>query len=92
MQANRIPSTSLSQAQAMQLDVENAVSRLPQVAYVFSKTGTAEIATDPMPPNLSDTFIMLKPRRPSGRIRHSRRTTCSSRSKPPCQRTSRQQL
>ena len=61
MQALRIPSVSLSQSQAMQLDVERAVSRFPQVAYVFSKTGTAEMAADPMPPNASDTFIMLKP-------------------------------
>ncbi len=61
MQANRIPSTSLTQSQAMQLDLENAIRALPQVDYVFSKTGTADIATDPMPPNLTDTFIMLKP-------------------------------
>ena len=61
MHAIRIPSTSLAQAQAMQLEVENKVSALPQVAFVFSKTGTAEIASDPMPPNASDTFIMLKP-------------------------------
>ncbi|KAF2991959.1 CusA/CzcA family heavy metal efflux RND transporter [Methylocystis sp. MJC1] len=61
MQANRIPSTSLTQSQAMQIDVENAIRKLPQVDYVFSKTGTAEVATDPMPPNLTDTFIMLKP-------------------------------
>ena len=61
MHALRIPSTSLTQAQAMQLDVERKVSALPQVAFVFSKTGTAEIASDPMPPNASDTFIILKP-------------------------------
>lgn len=61
MQANRIPSTSLTQSQAMQLDIENTIRKLPQVDYVFSKTGTAEVATDPMPPNLTDTFIMLKP-------------------------------
>ncbi|PPD46613.1 MAG: CusA/CzcA family heavy metal efflux RND transporter [Methylocystis sp.] len=61
MQANRIPSTSLTQSTAMQLDIENAIRALPQVDYVFSKTGTAEVATDPMPPNLTDTFIMLKP-------------------------------
>jgi cobalt-zinc-cadmium resistance protein CzcA len=60
MHAIRIPSTSLAQAQAMQLEVENKVSALPQVAFVFSKTGTAEIASDPMPPNASDTFIILK--------------------------------
>jgi cobalt-zinc-cadmium resistance protein CzcA len=62
MHALRIPSTSLAQSQAMQIDVEKAVSALPQVAFVFSKTGTAEIATDPMPPNAADTFIMFKPR------------------------------
>ncbi len=61
MHALRIPSTSLTQSQAMQLDLEKAVSALPQVAYVFSKTGTAETASDPMPPNASDTFIILKP-------------------------------
>jgi cobalt-zinc-cadmium resistance protein CzcA len=61
MHALRIPSTSLAQSQAMQMDVEKAVSALPQVAYVFSKTGTAEIASDPMPPNAADTFIILKP-------------------------------
>jgi len=61
MHALRIPSTSLVQAQAMQSDVETKVSALPQVAFVFSKTGTAEIASDPMPPNASDTFIILKP-------------------------------
>jgi cobalt-zinc-cadmium resistance protein CzcA len=61
MHALRIPSTSLAQAQAMQLDVERTVSTMPQVALVFSKTGTAEIASDPMPPNASDTFIILKP-------------------------------
>jgi heavy metal efflux system protein len=61
MQANRIPSASLTQSQAMQLQVEKAIVEQPQVAYAFSKTGTAEVATDPMPPNLTDTFIMLKP-------------------------------
>ena len=34
---------------------------LPEVAFVFSKTGTAEMATDPMPPSASDTFVILKP-------------------------------
>ena len=62
MHALRIPSTSLAQAQAMQLDVERKISALPEVAFVFSKTGTAEIASDPMPPNATDTFIILKPR------------------------------
>lgn len=61
MHAMRIPSTSLTQSQAMQFDVERVVSQFPEVAFVFSKTGTAEMATDPMPPNVSDTFIIFKP-------------------------------
>lgn len=61
MHALRIPSTSLTQSQTMQFDVERAISALPQVALVFSKTGTAEMASDPMPPSASDTFIILKP-------------------------------
>ncbi len=61
MHALRVPSTSLTQSQSMQLAVEKTVSALQQVAYVFSKTGTAEIGADPMPPNASDTFVILKP-------------------------------
>jgi cobalt-zinc-cadmium resistance protein CzcA len=60
MQAMRIPSTSLTQSQIMQFDVEKAVSGFKEVAFVFSKTGSAEMASDPMPPNATDTFIILK--------------------------------
>ncbi len=60
MHALRIPGTSLGQAQAMQLEVEKTVGAFREVAFVFSKTGTAEMASDPMPPNASDTFIILK--------------------------------
>jgi cobalt-zinc-cadmium resistance protein CzcA len=62
MHAMRIPSTGISQSAEMQLDVERALRAFPEVDFVFSKTGTAEVASDPMPPNVSDTFIMLKPR------------------------------
>ncbi|MCC7292780.1 MAG: CusA/CzcA family heavy metal efflux RND transporter [Phycisphaerales bacterium] len=62
MHAMRIPSTALTQAGLMQADVERCVASQPEVAFVYSKTGTAEMATDPMPPNVSDTFIILKPR------------------------------
>ena len=58
----RIPGTSVDQAQAMQFRAEQAIARLPEVRFVFSKTGTAELASDPMPPNISDTFIIMKPR------------------------------
>ena len=61
LHAIRIPSTSLSQSTAMQLDLEKTVATFPEVAYVFSKTGTAELASDPMPPNVSDAFVILRP-------------------------------
>jgi cobalt-zinc-cadmium resistance protein CzcA len=61
MHAMRIPSTGITQSQTMQSQVEKLVSSVPEVAFVFSKTGTAEMASDPMPPNVSDTFIILKP-------------------------------
>ncbi len=62
IQAVRIPSTSLSQATEMQFALERTIGALPEVAFVFSKTGTAELAADPMPPNVTDTFVILKPR------------------------------
>ena len=62
MHAMRIPSTGIEQSTRMQLHVENAVKTMPEVEVVFSKTGTADIATDPMPPSVSDTFIIFKPR------------------------------
>jgi cobalt-zinc-cadmium resistance protein CzcA len=61
MHAMRIPNTSLSESQDMQFRVERTISKFKEVAFVFSKTGTAEMASDPMPPSVSDTFIILKP-------------------------------
>jgi cobalt-zinc-cadmium resistance protein CzcA len=60
--AIRIPGTGLEQSSAMQLEVERALGAFPEVAAVFSKTGTADIASDPMPPNVSDTFVIVRPR------------------------------
>lgn len=62
VQALRVPGTSVQQAQIMQSRLEKSIAQLPEVAVVFSKTGTAELASDPMPPNISDTFIIMKPR------------------------------
>ena len=61
-QVASIPSTSLEQKLEMQIQVEELVAEAPQVQFVFSKTGTAEVASDPMPPNNSDIFIIMKPR------------------------------
>ncbi len=60
--AMRIPSTSVTQSTSMQFDVERTISEFPEVAFVYSKTGTAEMAFDPMPPSVSDTFVIFKPR------------------------------
>ena len=62
IQALRIPATSVQQSQAMQVPIERLLARQPEVKLVFSKTGTAELASDPMPPNATDTFVILKPR------------------------------
>ena len=62
-QVLRVPGTSVEQSQAMQFRVERAISAIPEVKFVFSKTGTAELASDPMPPNISDTFIIMKDRK-----------------------------
>ncbi|GFF08502.1 efflux RND transporter permease subunit [Stenotrophomonas maltophilia] len=62
LQPMRIPGTSLEQSVAMQETLENRLAQFPEVANIFSKIGTAEVATDPMPPSMADTFLMLKPR------------------------------
>ena len=62
VQSLRIPSTSLERSLAMQRRVEDRFEEFPQVDLVFSRTGTAEVASDPMPPNASDAYVILKPR------------------------------
>lgn len=58
----RIPSTSIDQSAALDLPLERAVLTLPEVKTVYSKAGTASLAADPMPPNASDNYIILKPK------------------------------
>lgn len=62
LHAMRIPGTSLTQALSMQNQLEEKIKTLPEVSHVFAKIGTADIATDPMPPSVADTFIIMKPR------------------------------
>jgi cobalt-zinc-cadmium resistance protein CzcA len=63
MQALRVPSASLEQSLAMQMALERAITAQPEVETMFSRTGTAEAAVDPMPPNISDSVIVLKDRK-----------------------------
>ena len=60
VQALRIPGTSLTQSLDMQFQLEKAVMEVPEVKTYFSRVGTAEVATDPMPPSISDGYVMLK--------------------------------
>ena len=62
LQALRVPGTSLTQSVDMQQRLEKAVmAKVAEVERMFARTGTAEIAADPMPPNISDSYVMLKP-------------------------------
>jgi cobalt-zinc-cadmium resistance protein CzcA len=60
--AIRIPGTSLTQSLEMQKVLEDRIKQVPEVKDFFARTGTAEVATDPMPPSISDGYVMLKPR------------------------------
>ncbi len=75
LHALRIPGTSLTQAIGMQEQLEERLKEFPEVDKVVAKLGTAEVATDPMPPSVADTFVMLKdraqwpdPRKPKGEL------------------------
>ncbi|WLH80054.1 MULTISPECIES: CusA/CzcA family heavy metal efflux RND transporter [unclassified Pseudomonas] len=62
-QALRVPGTSLTQSVHMQQQLETTLmAQVPEIERVFARTGTAEIASDPMPPNISDSYVMLKPK------------------------------
>ena len=61
-EALRIPGTSLTQSLEMEAMIEKRLGKIPEVKEVFARTGTAEVATDPMPPSGSDGYVMLKPR------------------------------
>jgi heavy metal efflux system protein len=60
--ALRIPGTGLTQALSMQKMLDRRLAAIPEVERVFSRIGTADVANDPMPPSMTDTFVMMKPR------------------------------
>ena len=62
IQALRVPGTSLTQSIEMQEALEKRILQVPEVKEIFARVGTAEVATDPMPPSISDGYVMLKPR------------------------------
>ncbi len=72
LHAIRIPGTSLTTAIEMQSELEKTIRSFPEVDRVFGKIGTAEIATDPMPPNVADIFIILKPQSEWNGLHHTK--------------------
>ena len=62
IQALRAPGTGLEQALSMQENLERRIKSFPEVDKVFARTGTAEVATDAMPPNISDIYVIVKPK------------------------------
>jgi len=62
LHALRIPGTGLEQSVSMQALLERRLAAFPEVERVFAKIGTPEVATDPMPPNVADNFVILRPR------------------------------
>ncbi len=75
LHALRVPGTSLSQAIQMQTTLEARLRQFPEVERIVAKIGTAEVATDPMPPSVADTYVMLKnrsewpdPRKPKAQL------------------------
>lgn len=62
VEAIRPPGTGVEQGVQMQLKLNEALRQLPEVKTVFARNGTAEVATDVMPPARSDVFVMLKAR------------------------------
>jgi len=63
IQQLRSPSTGLEESLRIQENTEKLLLKsFPEIKAVFARTGTAEVATDVMPPNISDGYIMLKPR------------------------------
>ncbi|QJD99840.1 CusA/CzcA family heavy metal efflux RND transporter [Massilia forsythiae] len=58
----RIPGTSLQQSVTMQQHLETTLlKQFPEIERMFARVGTAEVATDPMPPNAADSYIILRP-------------------------------
>ena len=62
VQASRLPSVSLSQSLASTREIEKTLGKFPEVETVVSRTGSPEVATDVMGLDLSDVFVILKPR------------------------------
>jgi len=62
LHALRIPGTGIDQAIGMQLQLDARIAAMPEVKRVFAKLGTADVATDPMPPSVADTFVIMKER------------------------------
>ena len=61
LQAIRLPTIALNESNDILAKIEQQVMKTPEVTTVVSRTGRAEVATDPMQPYFSDIYVMLKP-------------------------------
>ncbi|WGM25035.1 efflux RND transporter permease subunit [Acinetobacter pittii] len=62
LQLMRAPSTGIEESLKIQENVEKQLLKaFPEIKAIFARTGTAEVATDVMPPNISDGIVLLKP-------------------------------
>lgn len=61
LQFIRPVSTGVESSVDMDIISNRVVMEIPEVQSIFGRLGTAEIAIDPMGPNISDTYVMLKP-------------------------------
>jgi heavy metal efflux system protein len=62
IQPIRVRTVDAEQTVKLVTAMERKVLEVPEVVTVFSRSGTPEVATDPMPLSLTDSFVMLKPR------------------------------
>lgn len=62
LEVYRLPSASLTTTIKTTTMIEDELKKFPEVDYIVSKTGRAEIGTDPMGVEMSDVFVMLKPK------------------------------
>lgn len=62
IQALRAPGTSLAQSIDMQRKLEKELLQFPEVKTIIARIGTAAVANDPMPPNVADVYLLLKPK------------------------------
>ena len=63
LDVKRLPSVSISEAQRLGVQVENVLARIPEVTSIVTRTGRAEVATDPVGPDETEVMVKLRPKK-----------------------------